>query len=98
MVLGRPQFIFTRHDNVEYVFLCHHPLEWFKDRTDAEQYLFSRARLLLFGHEHRARISTVSIDGRAEYLIVDAGATNPSEEGGPYNYSFNWVKFIDSGA
>jgi predicted phosphodiesterase len=92
MVLGNRQFIFGPDQNVEYVVMCHHPLDWFKDRRQARKYLAGRARVILAGHEHLANIRKIEED-EFEYLLIDAGATNPPGEEDRQPYTYSWLEF-----
>lgn len=93
MILGNTQFTIPRERNVEHIVMIHHPLEWFRDREQAEEYLYSRSRVLMFGHEHQAKINK-NVDGNNyERLVIDSGAANPPETGGEYRYTYNWIEF-----
>lgn len=92
MILGSKQYVIPRHNNVEYIVLMHHPLEWLKDKHFAESYLFSRARLILTGHEHRLQILRACIAGGSQYIHICSGAANPNERSEPYNYRYNWIE------
>lgn len=91
MVLGANQYVITEHDDVEYVVMLHHPLHWLRDRVKAGTYL-KRARVLLFGHEHRLEIEKKTDVQGGERLEIDTGATNPPEGGGDFNYRYNWIE------
>ena len=93
MILGNTQFTVPREPNVEYVVMIHHPLEWFRDRAEAEEYLHSRSRVLIFGHEHVAKIGKTEDGNDYERLIIDSGATNPPEDAIRYQYTYNWLEF-----
>lgn len=92
MVLGNNQYVFREEANVEYIIMCHHPFTWFKDESLALSRLKHRGRIMLAGHEHQPSFKKVS-EGGNEYLMLDAGATNPpgSEKRSPHCY--NWVEF-----
>jgi hypothetical protein len=92
MVLGSEQYVFNQEPNVEYVIMCHHPFEWFKDKANALPRLHARGRLLLTGHEHQPAFRKIE-EATCEYLMLDAGATNPpgSEQRSPHCY--NWIEF-----
>src|SRR4051812_36267616 len=92
MILGSSQYVFKPEKNVEYVVMCHHPFEWFKDGANALPRICTRGRVLLAGHEHQPRFRKIS-EGGSEYLMLDAGATTPpgSEQRSPYCY--NWLEF-----
>jgi Calcineurin-like phosphoesterase/GTPase-associated adaptor domain len=92
MVLGSEQYVFSPEENVEYVVMCHHPFDWFKDKAQAMPRICTRGRLILTGHEHQPAFRKIEERG-AEYLMLDAGATNPpgSEKRSPHCY--NWIEF-----
>lgn len=64
--------VLTDPDSVA-ITLCHHPPRWVRDTGELAGW-FSRAQLVLTGHEHEAGI-TQSDDGRT--LYVASGAVNP---------------------
>jgi predicted phosphodiesterase len=92
IVLGNAQYSIAEEDNVINIALVHHPLHWFIDKTEAEQYLHNRARVIMVGHEHSLNIQKTS-DGftKREWLVIYAGATNPPEK--DYAYTYNWLEF-----
>lgn len=93
MILGNQQYMIDEEDNIIKVVLVHHPLEWFKDKEEASQFLKNNARIIMVGHEHALQIekSQDALAGK-EWLIVYAGATNPPE-GDNYGYTYNWLEF-----
>jgi len=91
MILGRRQYILNNSEDVEMIVMVHHPLSWFKDQQAAQPYL-DRARMFLMGHEHILRIAKEQLDSGQEFLKIFAGATNPPESGGAYQYRYNWIK------
>lgn len=95
MVLGNTQYIIPQPADVEveHVVMLHHPLEWFKDRVEAEQWLYSRARVIMVGHEHIPAIQKILHENKNERLMIASGATNPPETGGRYRYTYNWLEF-----
>lgn len=92
MLLGNAQYVFPEEDDVAHVVLIHHPLHWFRDRADAGRYL-NRAPVVMLGHEHALGVKKVQTDLGTEQLVVEAGATNPPEDGAGYPYRYNWVEF-----
>jgi predicted phosphodiesterase len=52
MFLGPCQYVFDRTPNIETIVLMHHPVQWLRDKTEAERYLTTRAKVLIYGHEH----------------------------------------------
>ncbi len=92
MVLGSSQYILPRCPNAEYVALLHHPMEWYRDRSEGKKYL-RRARVLLFGHQHELEIRKIT-ELDEERLELYAGAINPgSENGSAFEYRYNWIEF-----
>jgi DNA repair exonuclease SbcCD nuclease subunit len=92
MVLGNRQYIFAEEQDVEYVVMSHHPLEWFKDKPQAYPRLISRGRVILTGHEHEAAFRKVQENDR-EYIVIDAGATSPPGGGEKRPHTYNWIEF-----
>ncbi len=92
MVLGSRQCIIPREENVEYIVLMHHPIDWLRDKHRAESYICSRARLLLTGHEHRLQILQTCRDGGSHYIHICSGSANPNENVAPYIYRYNWIE------
>jgi len=96
LVLGNRQYAgLMRHPNLEYIVLVHHPLEWFKDAVQARQYLHSRARVLMFGHEHVPDINKISDSQDTERLVIFSGATNPEEASVVYGHTYNWIEMSE---
>lgn len=90
MVLGNIQYTLPRETGLETMVMIHHPVHWLKDRAQARRYL-SRARVLLWGHEHQSEILKIA-DGGEERLEIHAGAITPPERGEPYKYCYNWIE------
>lgn len=96
MLLGAHQYIIPRKAGVEQVAIMHHPIEWLKDRLEATQYLTSRARILIVGHEHVQDLQKItSADGR-ERLVIASGAMTPENAADPYIYRYNILEFDTS--
>lgn len=93
LVLGNTQYTIDREQNVESVVMIHHPLDWFLDQVEAEQFLCSRARVIMVGHDHLPAISKVQDETGNERLVIGSGAINPPEAGGRYRYTYNWLAF-----
>jgi predicted MPP superfamily phosphohydrolase len=95
LVLGSQQYIIDREPNVEYLVMMHHPVDWFIDKKSACNHLYSRARVVVFGHEHLSSIEKRSMMGneRFERLEIYAGAVTPPEDGDGYGYTYNWLEF-----
>lgn len=72
LLLGKRQMEMTRQDGVEYLVLCHHPPQWLLDQDTAEDLFVKRARLQLFGHKHRQRLTRIE-----EGVRISSGAMHP---------------------
>lgn len=92
MLLGRNQYSISRDPLYEDVVMMHHPTEWLKDRHEAEQYLRSRARILVTGHEHSPQMSVIERDNGFRQIELAAGALNPPGSEAGYGYCFNWIE------
>ncbi|MBX8592964.1 hypothetical protein K5D56_26700, partial [Pseudomonas cichorii] len=51
LMIGARQFIIPRTNGVENIVLVHHPLNWYKDQDQVRDYIRSRARVFISGHE-----------------------------------------------
>lgn len=93
LLLGQRQRVVQRNkDGEELVVLMHHPLDWLLDSEDASDYLRSRARVVISGHEHMASSKLVpGHDGR-QVLMISAGATVPPAHERK-RYCFNIITF-----
>lgn len=93
LLLGRNQYIVDRAPRVEQIVLMHHPLEWLKDRSEAHEYLSTRARVLLFGHEHLQEIHMIVEATQEDRLVISSGAVTPENAIEPYVYRYNVLEF-----
>ena len=92
MILGNAQYILPDEDCVVYAVVVHHPIEWYKDRAEAKQYLHNRARIIMVGHEHIPNVSK-STDGLGtERLDIYSGAVTPPDDGALYRFTYNWLE------
>src|SRR5207244_1719946 len=82
------QYIVDEQDCVEHVVVMHHPFEWLKDHQDAGSYINNRARIIILGHEHLARVQKITEAG-CDRLLIESGATTPPDAHAPYTYHFN---------
>ena len=57
LLLGARQHVLPRETGQELVVLCHHPLDWLQDSDDARNYVRSRARVFVSGHEHNPSVN-----------------------------------------
>jgi predicted phosphodiesterase len=96
MFLGSHQYVVERTPNVEQIVLMHHPLEWLKDRGEAENYLSSRAKVLIYGHEHLQQLQGIQDATGYERLILSSGAVTPEHATDPYIYRYNLLSFDHS--
>jgi predicted phosphohydrolase len=97
LLLGRHQYIIERKPRVEVIVVMHHPPEWIKDRQEACQYLDSRARVHIFGHEHLQEIHCVADANQDTRLVIASGALTPEHARDPYIYRYNILDITLSG-
>ena len=76
LVLGPMFSCLQREEGVEYLVMCHHPPQWLWDEDRINDYLNTRARVVLFGHKHVQRIKEETTAGH-QVLRIHAGALNP---------------------
>ncbi|WP_083411850.1 metallophosphoesterase [Janthinobacterium sp. 1_2014MBL_MicDiv] len=93
MVLGPSQYVIPREQQVEDVYMMHHPLSWYKDCAEITPYINSRARVLLTGHEHAPALKKIVYDDGWEQLHIAAGALNPPRQSTGYTFSYSWIEF-----
>jgi predicted phosphodiesterase len=93
LVLGRNQYIVTREKGIEYVILMHHPLPWIIDEIEARKFLYSRARVILTGHEHDLELQQITNAQQHSILWISAGAVTPPQGGSEVAYRYNWLTF-----
>lgn len=86
MVIGQSQLPFYE-DNVIWMSLCHHPLEFWKFADMLQPRLDKRIDIQLYGHKHEQ-----AIDANSERLVISAGATHPTR-GKDWNPRYNWISF-----
>lgn len=91
MILGSSQYVIKNDPDAVQVVLMHHPLHWLMDKPQTENYLHSRASLIMVGHEHIPKIQKATT-AHHERIDLFSGATNPPEENTPYNYTYNWIE------
>jgi len=87
LVLGKRQMEMTRQDGVEYLVLCHHPPQWLFDQDTAEDLFVKRARLQLFGHKHRQRLTRID-DG----VRIASGAMHPDIREPNWQPRYNFIQ------
>lgn len=93
MLLGARQHVLPRIDGEELVVLAHHPLDWLRDSDETMQYVKSRARVFISGHEHNPTVNLINIKDGVDLLMLAAGATVPPVASEGFNYSYNLLIF-----
>ena len=87
LMIGERQFTIPRNDGVENIVLVHHPLHWYKDQAQVADYVRSRARVFISGHEHNPKVSVEQVEPNSDLMMLAAGATVPfKSEGRIYLY------------
>jgi predicted MPP superfamily phosphohydrolase len=86
LILGKRQVEMTRQDGVEYLALCHHPPQWLFDQDSVED-LLKRARIQLFGHKHRERLSRIE-----DSVRISAGAMHPDVREPNWQPRYNFIQ------
>ena len=99
LVMGERQFVIPRCSGEENVVLAHHPLNWYKDAADVRQYVRSRARVFISGHEHDPKVSVDQVEKGCDVMMLAAGAAVPFKSNDIYTFTYNILEFDwDSGA
>jgi hypothetical protein len=80
LLLGSAQTECGRDNGVEYLILCHHPVDWLLDGENAQQALMAYSRIQLFGHKHIQKVNQMD-----DTLWLVAGAVHP------FRAERNWV-------
>lgn len=93
LLVGARQFTIPRTEGEEIVALIHHPINWFKDKEDVSNYLRSRVRVLMSGHEHNPKVAIEKIEDGADFMTLAAGATVPSKSEEAYVFTYNIIEF-----
>ncbi len=88
LVLGSIQTSILRQTGVEYLVLCHHPLQWLRDEDEVNEALNARARIQLYGHKHKQHAYIV--DQRV--LRIAAGAVQPDRREPNWQPRYNYLK------
>lgn len=86
MIVGQHQLP-KYEDNVTWVSICHHPVEFWKFFDEIQPRLDKRIDIQLYGHMHQQ-----AIDTSAERLVINAGATQPTR-GEDWSPRYNWISF-----
>lgn len=93
LMIGERQFTIPRTNGVENIVLVHHPLSWYKDQDLVRNYIRSRARVFISGHEHDPRVSVENIEEGCEVMMLAAGATVPYKSNDIYTFTYNIIEF-----
>ena len=93
LVLGERQFVIPRHVGEENVVLAHHPLNWYKDAADVLQYVRSRARVFISGHEHDPKVKIEQVEDGCDVMMLASGAAVPFRSNDIYTYTYNIIEF-----
>ncbi|UCV07036.1 metallophosphoesterase [Dechloromonas denitrificans] len=93
LVIGARQFIIPRTNGVENIVLVHHPLNWYKDQDQVRNYIRSRARVFISGHEHDPRVSVDNVETGCDVMMLAAGATVPYRSNDVYTFTYNIIEF-----
>ncbi|GGE98245.1 metallophosphoesterase [Sphingomonas prati] len=93
LVIGERQFTIPRNAGEENVVLVHHPLNWYKDEADVRDYVRSRARVFISGHEHNPKVHIDEVDNGCDVMMLAAGAAVPFKSNDIYTYTYNVIEF-----
>ncbi|WP_296280799.1 metallophosphoesterase [Pseudoxanthomonas sp.] len=93
LMIGARQFTIPRANGVENIILVHHPLHWYKDEKQVRDYIRSRARVLISGHEHNPRVVVEEVEPGSDLMMLAAGATVPFESNDVYTFTYNVIEF-----
>ncbi|TFW31769.1 metallophosphoesterase [Massilia horti] len=93
LVIGARQFIIPRTIGVENIVLVHHPLNWYKDQDQVRDYIRSRARVFISGHEHNPKVSIDNVEAGCDVMMLAAGATVPYKSNEVFTFTYNIIEF-----
>ena len=93
LMIGERQAVIPFNPGVENIVLVHHPLNWYKDPEHVKNYIHSRARVVISGHEHNPRVSINSDEPGCDVMMLAAGATVPYKSSEAYTYTYNILEF-----
>lgn len=93
LVIGARQFTIPRRVSEENVVLVHHPLHWYKDAEEVRQYVRSRARVFISGHEHNPKVAIDEVEPGCDVMMLAAGAAVPFKSDDTYTYTYNIIEF-----
>lgn len=93
LMIGARQFTIPRTNGVENIVLVHHPLHWYKDQDQVRDYIRSRARVFISGHEHDPKVSVDNVEKGCDVMMLAAGATVPYKSNDIYTFTYNIIEF-----
>lgn len=93
LMIGARQFTIPRTNGVENIVLVHHPLHWYKDQDQVRDYIRSRARVFISGHEHNPKVAVDNVEPGCDVMMLAAGATVPYKSDDAYTFSYNIIEF-----
>lgn len=93
LLLGARQRTLPRRVGEELVVISHHPLPWLRDSEEARQYVRSRARVFISGHEHTPQIALDPVRAGCDLLIIAAGAAIPPVADDEFTFTYNVLEF-----
>jgi predicted phosphodiesterase len=86
LLLGSAQTEIGRQEGVEYVVLCHHPVDWLLDGENTEEALLAYSRIQLFGHKHKQKVMQIN-----DSVWVSAGAVHPVRKEQSWVPQYNYI-------
>jgi len=93
LMIGARQFTIPRTNGVENIVLVHHPLNWYKDRDQVRDYIRSRVRVFISGHEHNPKVSVDNVEPGCDVMMLSAGATVPFKSDSVFTFTYNIIEF-----
>ncbi|HBO2529468.1 metallophosphoesterase [Pseudomonas aeruginosa] len=93
LMIGARQFTIPPTPGVENIVLVHHPLNWYKDQDQVRDYIRSRARVFISGHEHDPKVSIDNVETGCDVMMLAAGATVPYKSNDIYTFTYNIIEF-----
>lgn len=93
LIIGARQFTIPRTNGVENIVLVHHPLHWYKDQGLVRDYVRSRARVFISGHEHDPKVFVDEVEPGCDVMMLAAGATVPYKSDAVYTFTYNIIEF-----
>ena len=93
LLLGARQRTFPLNAREELVVLCHHPLHWLRDSTDASQFVRARARVFISGHTHERSSRVERNESTGDLVFISAGAAVPASNERRREFTYNRLSF-----